>query len=42
VEYGYVDDVIKPSEAQDCLIHDFGMQRKGVNNPREKHSNLPP
>ena len=41
-EYGYVDDVIKPSETRKRLICGFDMlENKVVNNPRKKHGNLP-
>ncbi len=41
-EYGYVDDVIKPSETRERLIRGFDMlEDKVVNNPRKKHGNLP-
>jgi propionyl-CoA carboxylase beta chain len=41
-EYGYVDDVIKPSETRERLIRGFDMlENKVVNNPRKKHGNLP-
>jgi len=41
-EYGYVDDVIKPSETRKRLIRGFDMLRnKVVNNPPKKHGNIP-
>ncbi len=41
-EYGFVDDVIKPSETRDRLIRGLTMlQNKVVNNPRKKHGNIP-
>jgi propionyl-CoA carboxylase beta chain len=41
-EYGYVDDVIKPSETRERLIRGFDMlEDKVVNNPPKKHGNLP-
>jgi len=41
-EYGYVDDVIKPSETRERLIRGFDMlEDKVVNNPRKKHGNVP-
>ncbi|MFO8098930.1 MAG: acyl-CoA carboxylase subunit beta [Salinibacter sp.] len=41
-EYGYVDDVIRPSETRERLIRGFDMlEDKVVNNPRKKHGNLP-
>jgi propionyl-CoA carboxylase beta chain len=41
-EYGYVDDVIKPSETRKRLIRGFDMlEDKVVNNPRKKHGNMP-
>jgi propionyl-CoA carboxylase beta chain len=41
-EYGYVDDVIKPSETRERLIRGFDMlENKVVNPPRKKHGNLP-
>jgi propionyl-CoA carboxylase beta chain len=41
-EYGYVDDVIKPSETRTRLIRGFDMlENKVVNNPPKKHGNIP-
>ncbi|MCB0720251.1 MAG: acyl-CoA carboxylase subunit beta [Bacteroidetes bacterium] len=41
-EYGYVDDVILPSETRDRLIAGLAMlENKVVNNPRRKHGNIP-
>jgi propionyl-CoA carboxylase beta chain len=41
-EYGYVDDVIKPSETRERLIRGFDMlENKVVNTPRKKHGNMP-
>ena len=41
-EYGYVDDVIKPSETRERLIRGFDMlEDKVVNNPPKKHGNMP-
>jgi propionyl-CoA carboxylase beta chain len=41
-EYGYVDDVIKPSHTRERLIRGFKMlENKVVNNPPKKHGNLP-
>jgi propionyl-CoA carboxylase beta chain len=41
-EYGYVDDVIRPSETRDRLIRGFDMlENKVVNNPPKKHGNVP-
>jgi propionyl-CoA carboxylase beta chain len=41
-EYGYVDDVIKPSETRKRLIRGFDMlEDKVVNNPPKKHGNMP-
>jgi propionyl-CoA carboxylase beta chain len=41
-EYGYVDDVIKPSETRKRLIRGFDMLRnKVVNTPPKKHGNIP-
>ena len=41
-EYGYVDDVIKPSDTRERLIRGFQMlENKVVNNPPKKHGNLP-
>jgi len=41
-EYGYVDDVIKPSETRRRLLRGFDMlENKVVNNPPKKHGNMP-
>ncbi len=41
-EWGYVDDVIYPSETRQTLIRGLEMLRnKVVNNPRKKHANIP-
>ncbi len=41
-EYGYVDDVIKPSETRKRLLRGFDMlEDKVVNNPPKKHGNMP-
>ena len=41
-EYGYLDDVIAPSETRYRLIRGLQMlQNKVVNNPRRKHGNIP-
>ncbi|MBO6575300.1 MAG: acyl-CoA carboxylase subunit beta [Rhodothermales bacterium] len=41
-EYGYVDDVIRPSETRNRLIRGLRMlENKVVNNPRRKHGNIP-
>ncbi len=40
--YGYVDDVIRPSETRERLLRGFRMlENKVVNNPRKKHGNIP-
>lgn len=41
-EYGFVDDVIRPSETRSRLIKGLSMlENKVVNNPRRKHGNIP-
>ncbi|WP_028567127.1 acyl-CoA carboxylase subunit beta [Salisaeta longa] len=41
-EYGYVDDVIKPSETRARLIRGYDMlENKVVNPPKKKHGNIP-
>lgn len=41
-EYGYVDDVIRPSETRARLIRGLDMLRnKAVRNPKRKHGNIP-
>ncbi|MFQ5568703.1 MAG: acyl-CoA carboxylase subunit beta [Rhodothermales bacterium] len=41
-EYGYIDDVILPSQTRRKLIHGLDMlKNKVVNNPRKKHGNIP-
>ena len=41
-EYGYIDDVIAPSQTRHKLIRGLTMlENKVVNNPRKKHGNIP-
>ncbi len=41
-EYGYIDDVIEPSQTRRKLIRGLEMlENKVVNNPRKKHGNIP-
>ncbi len=41
-EYGYIDDVIEPSQTRRKLIRGLEMlENKVVNNPRRKHGNIP-
>lgn len=41
-EYGYVDDVIRPSETRARLLRGLDMLRnKAVRNPKRKHGNIP-